>query len=245
MTRYKLIIEYDGTDYVGWQRQINGLSVQEVVEKAIHQFCGENSIAHCAGRTDTGVHALGQVAHVDLPKVYEDHQVCKGINFYLKPHAISIIEAQQVSEEFNARFSAIERSYIYHITNRPSPLTVERHYAWHVARPLDAQAMHKAAQILVGKHDFTTFRATHCQSKSPLKTLDQLDVKQKGQKIEIFARARSFLHHQVRNMVGTLALVGDGKWTIEEVEKALKSCDRKAGGPTAPPQGLYLRDVKY
>ncbi len=255
MTRYKIIIEYDGTNFVGWQHQANGLSVQESIERAIHAFCGEQVTLHCAGRTDSGVHALGQVAHFDITQSHPPHQIRGAINFHLRPLPIVILAVDKVDEEFHARFSALERSYIYKIMNRPAPLTIDKNHAWHIPQNLDVDAMNEAAQILVGKHDFTSFRASHCQSSSPVKTLLQLEVIRKNvsretfldaeNQIEIFARARSFLHHQVRNIVGTLKLVGEGKWTAADVEKALKARDRKAAGPTAPPDGLYFLHIKY
>lgn len=246
MTRYKLTIEYDGTNYHGWQHQGNLITIQEELEKAIKRFCGQAIIAYCSGRTDAGVHALGQVAHIDLPTHMEEFKVRDGLNFYLKPQPIAVLKAERVTEEFHARFSTTERSYIYRIINRYAPLTVDKHRAWQIPKPLDVAAMHDAAQILIGYHDFTTFRDSECQAKSPFKTLDQLDVKQVGgDVIEVFARSRSFLHHQVRNMVGSIKLVGDGRWTKADLEKALNAKDRKAGGPTAPPGGLYLYKISY
>ncbi len=245
MTRYKLTIEYMGTNLSGWQRQTNGPSIQEAIEKAIYKFCGENVTLFCAGRTDAGVHALGQVAHFDLSQEQNIYQVRNGINFHLKPQRIAIINAEIVNEDFHARFAAKERTYIYKIVNRSAALTLDLQRAWHVAVPLNAEAMHEAGQVLVGQHDFTSFRATQCQSSSPNKTIDQLSVVANEAVIEITTRARSFLHHQVRNMVGTLKLVGEGKWTNEDVRKALEARDRSAAGPTAPPDGLYLLKVNY
>jgi tRNA pseudouridine38-40 synthase len=246
MPRYKLTIEYDGTKYHGWQRQENLPTVQEEVEKAIQRFSGSEVVLHCSGRTDAGVHALGQVAHADLTGSYDDFKVRDGINFYLKPQPIAVLNAERVDEEFHARFSTVERSYIYRIVNRYAPLTVDKDRAWQIPRPLDIDAMHEAAQILVGHHDFTTFRDSECQANSPFKTLDQLDVQRKdGYVIEVFARSRSFLHHQVRNMVGSIKLVGDGRWKKADLEKALHAKDRTKGGPTAPPGGLYLYKISY
>jgi tRNA pseudouridine38-40 synthase len=246
MARYKLTIEYDGTNYHGWQRQDNLATVQEEMEKSIHRFCGQELVLYCSGRTDAGVHALGQVAHVDLPGHYEDFKVRDGINFYLKPQPIAVLNAELVADDFHARFSTTERSYIYRIVNRYAPLTVEKDRAWQIPRPLDFEAMRDAASVLVGHHDFTTFRDTECQAKSPFKTLDQLDVRRlDNDVIEIFARSRSFLHHQVRNMVGSLKIVGDGRWTKTDLEDALHAKDRRRGGPTAPPGGLYLYKIAY
>ncbi len=245
MTRYKLTLEYDGTPFVGWQHQDNGLSVQEVLESAIEKLCGQSIRVHCAGRTDAGVHALAQVAHCDLPKDYPPHQVQNAINYHIKQHLVAVLAAEIISDDFHARFSAIERSYLYRIIIRSSPLVLERNHAWRIKHELDTGAMHDAAQILLGKHDFTTFRAQACQAKSPIKTLDQLDVIQTGNQIEIKVRARSFLHHQVRNIVGSLKLVGEGKWSKQDLQSALEACDRSAGGPTAPAQGLYLTSVGY
>jgi len=246
MPRYKLTIEYDGTNYHGWQRQENLPTVQEEIEKAIKRFCGEELTIYCSGRTDAGVHALGQVAHVDLPNEIPDFKIRDGINYYLKPQPIAILKAEQVADDFHARFSTTERSYIYRLINRYAPLTIDRGRAWNVPRALDVDAMHEAAQILVGHHDFTTFRDMDCQAKSPFKTLDQLDVRRvQGDVIEVFARSRSFLHHQVRNMVGSIKIVGDGRWTKADLETALHAKDRRAGGPTAPPDGLYLFQIRY
>ena len=243
--RYKLILEYDGSGFVGWQRQDNGTSIQEAVEVAIEKFSGEQVRVFGAGRTDAGVHALGQVAHFDLAKVTNSETIANALNAHLRPHSIAVLFVEAVDEKFDARHSARTRVYEYLIVNRRAPLTVERGRAWNVARPLDAETMHEAAQALVGKHDFSTFRASLCQAKSPVKTLDALDVDWSGNEIRVSARARSFLHHQVRNMVGTLELVGAGKWTTDDIFAALAACDRKRGGPTAPADGLYLVEVGY
>jgi tRNA pseudouridine38-40 synthase len=245
MPRFKLVLEYDGTPFVGWQRQNDGRSVQAALEAAIAKLSGETVTATAAGRTDSGVHALGQVAHVDLTKDWPPHTVRDALNFHLQPDPIAVIEATVVPDDFSARFSAVERRYLYRILNRRALPVLERHRVWHVPHPLDAAAMHDAAQILVGHHDFSTFRAAQCQARSPEKTLDQLDVRRLGDEIQIVARARSFLHHQVRNMVGTLKLVGDGKWSRTDVAAALAARDRARGGPTAPAEGLYLTGVRY
>ena len=245
MTRYRLTLEYDGRPFVGWQRQTNGPSVQQAVEEAIHAFCCETVRVQCAGRTDAGVHALGQVAHVDLEREPPPDKLRDAVNYHLKPQPVAVLEAEVAPPDFNARTSAIGRSYRYRIVNRRAPLALETGRAWHVIRPLDAAAMHEAARELVGHHDFTSFRASECQAKSPVKTLDRLDVTRMGEEIEIAAEARSFLHHQVRNMVGTLKLVGEGKWRAADVGRALEARDRSAAGPTAPADGLYLVAVRY
>jgi tRNA pseudouridine38-40 synthase len=245
MTRYKLTLEYDGGGFVGWQRQDNGPSVQEALETAVKAFCGETVTSFAAGRTDAGVHALGQVAHVDLAKETTADTVRDALNFHLKPAPIAVLKAEAVGEVFHARFSAKARLYRYRIVNRRPPLALDRGRAWLVGIELDAAAMHDAAQAVVGHHDFTSFRATLCQAKSPLKTLDVLEVRRAGEDIVIEARAQSFLHHQVRNMVGTLKLVGEGKWTRADVAAALAARNRSAAGPTAPPEGLYLAEVWY
>ena len=245
MTRYKLTIEYDGGGFVGWQRQENGPSIQAALEEAFVGFCGEETIIHGAGRTDAGVHATGQVAHVDIRKDTTADTVRDAINFHLGKLPISVLDASKVSSDFHARFSAVERCYRYRIVNRRAPLALERGRAWHIVSDLDTAAMSEAARKLTGRHDFTSFRAANCQANSPVKTLDELTVSREGEWIIVFARARSFLHHQVRNMVGTLKLVGDGKWTSDDVQQALERRDRAAGGPTAPASGLYLVAVKY
>jgi tRNA pseudouridine38-40 synthase len=244
-TRYRLTLEYDGSDFVGWQRQDNGRSIQQSIEEAIERFSGESVRVFGAGRTDAGVHALGQVAHFDLAKATDAATVANALNAHLRPDPIAVLAAEAVDQDFDARLSARMRAYEYLIVNRRAPLTVGLGRAWHVSRSLDAAAMHDAAQALVGKHDFSTFRASLCQAKSPVKTLDVLNVERSGEEIRIFARARSFLHHQVRNMVGTLELVGAGKWTADDVSAALAACDRRRGGPTAPADGLSLVAVGY
>jgi tRNA pseudouridine38-40 synthase len=245
MPRYKLTLEYDGRGLVGWQRQANGLSMQEVLETAAERFCGEPVTVHGAGRTDAGVHALGQTAHLDLPREAAPETIRNALNFHVKPAAVAVLDVTPVAADFDARRWAVGRRYLYRILNRRAPPTLERGRVWHVGRPLDAEAMQSAARLLLGRHDFTTFRDSLCQAKSPVKTLDRLDVMREGDEIRIAAAARSFLHHQVRNMVGTLKLVGAGKWRVEDVAAALAARDRRAGGPTAPPDGLYLVTVLY
>jgi tRNA pseudouridine38-40 synthase len=245
VTRYKLTIEYTGTPFVGWQRQSEGDSIQQVLEEAVFKFSGERTTVYGAGRTDAGVHALAQVAHLDLEKEASAFRLAEAVNFHVKPHPIAILDCVEAAPDFHARYSAIERRYRYRIVNRRAPLTLDRGRAWRVGAALDAGAMHAAAQILVGNHDFTSFRAADCQAESPVKTLDELSVSRFGEEIEVTARARSFLHHQVRNMVGTLKLVGDGKWTARDVKQALAARDRAAAGATAPADGLYLVAVKY
>ena len=245
MPRYKLTIEYDGTPFLGWQLQPEGLTVQGALAAALEAFTGEKVLVQGAGRTDAGVHARGQVAHVDLAKDWETGTVRDALNSYLRPHPVAILGAEIVADEFNARTSAIRRHYLYRILNRRPDLTLDAGRAWRVARPLDAAAMHQAAQQLVGRHDFTTFRATECQAKSPVKTLDRLDVARAGDEISVQASARSFLHHQVRSMVGSLEMVGEGKWSAGDLAKALAARDRAACGQVAPPDGLYLMRVDY
>ena len=245
MPRYKMTIEYDGGNFVGWQRQDNGLGVQQVIEEAVQAFTGETPPLFAAGRTDAGVHALGQVAHVDLTKDWAADKVRDALNFHVKEHAISVLSVEIAGAEFHARFSAAERAYRYRILNRRPPPALDEGQVWWVPKPLDAGAMAGAAPVLVGHHDFSSFRATHCQAKSPEKTLDRLDVMRVGDEIHIFARARSFLHHQVRNIVGSLVWVGQGKWTRRDLERALQAKNRAAGGPTAPPEGLCLMSVGY
>jgi len=245
MPRYKLVIEYDGAPFVGWQVQDNGLSVQGMLAAAVTAFCGETVAVQGAGRTDAGVHATGQVAHVDLAKAWDIDTVRDAVNAHLRPHPVAVLSAEVVAAEFDARFSAIKRHYLYRIVNRRADLALQRLRAWRIGRPLDAAAMQAAAQRLVGKHDFTTFRAAECQAKSPVKTLDRLDVEHDGDEIRIHASARSFLHTQVRSMVGSLALVGEGRWSADDLARALAARDRAACGPVAPPDGLYLVRVDY
>lgn len=245
MPRYRITLEYDGRGFVGWQRQDNGLGVQETVENAVNAFSGEQTLVYSAGRTDAGVHATGQVAHVDLKKDWPEDTVRDALNFHLKEHAVSILSASRVDDEFHARFSAVSRSYLYRILNRRPPPALDQGLVWWVPTPLDSDKMAEAAQVLTGHHDFTSFRATQCQAKSPEKTLDILDVSRAGEEIHVRAKARSFLHHQVRNMVGSLRWVGEGRWTAGDLAAALEARDRAAGGPTAPADGLYLTDVGY
>lgn len=247
MPRYKLLIEYDGTGLRGWQRQGAefGHSVQGLLESAIEAFAGHPVTIRGAGRTDAGVHALGQVAHVDLERAYRIDTVRDATNAHLKPHAVSVTEASEVDEHFDARFSATRRHYLYRIIDRRAPPTLERHVVWHLAKRLDVEAMHAAAQRLVGRHDFTTFRSTECQAASPIRTLDHLAVTRVGDEVRIVTNARSFLHNQVRSMVGSLRKVGDGSWTADDLEAALKATDRTACGPVAPASGLCLMRVDY
>jgi tRNA pseudouridine38-40 synthase len=245
MPRYKLVIEYDGAPFVGWQVQHNGASVQGVLEAAVTAFCGETVHVQGAGRTDAGVHALGQVAHVDLAKAWEPDTVRDAVNAHLRPCPVAVLTAEPVADGFNARFSARQRHYLYRIVNRRAALALDAGRAWRAPRPLDATAMHAAAQVLVGLHDFTTFRATECQAKSPVKTLDRLDVERHSDELRVHASARSFLHHQVRSMVGSLVQVGEGRWSADDLARALDARDRKACGPVAPPDGLYLVRVDY
>jgi tRNA pseudouridine38-40 synthase len=245
MPRYKLLIEYDGAPFVGWQVQDNGLSVQGVLSGAVAAFCGDSVDVKGAGRTDAGVHALGQVAHIDLGKAWDIDTVRDAINAHLRPHPVAVLAVEAVGDGFDARFSARKRHYVYRIINRRADLTLEGRRAWRAARPLDATAMRAAAQRLVGQHDFTTFRAAECQAKSPVKTLDRLDVTRDGEELRVHASARSFLHHQVRSMVGSLVQVGEGRWSADDLAGALAARDRKACGPVAPPDGLYLVRVDY
>ena len=245
MPRYKLTIEYDGTGLAGWQRQANGLSVQEALETAITRFCGERVPVHGAGRTDAGVHALKQTAHLDVTRPVSPEVLRSAVNHHLRPAAISVLTAEPASEEFDARLSATCRIYLYRILNRRAPPALDRGRVWQVAPQLDVGAMREGARHLIGYHDFSTFRDSLCQAKSPLKTLDALELRCVGDEIHIEARARSFLHHQVRNMAGTLKLVGLGRWHPDDVARALAARDRRAGGPTAPPEGLYLVEVRY
>ena len=245
MPRYKLTIEYDGAPFAGWQIQADRPSVQGVLTAAIEALSGEKTHVQGAGRTDAGVHARGQVAHVDLGKAWETDTVRDALNAHLRPHPVAVLAAERVGDDFNARTSAIKRHYLYRIVNRRADLTLEAGRAWRVPRPLDAAAMHAAAQRLVGKHDFTTFRAAECQAKSPLKTLDALSVERRGDELRVTTSARSFLHTQVRSMVGSLVMVGEGKWSADDLGRALDARDRAACGQVAPPDGLYLMRVDY
>jgi tRNA pseudouridine38-40 synthase len=243
--RYKLTIEYDGAPFCGWQIQADQLTVQGVLTTAVAALSGDKALVQGAGRTDAGVHARAQVAHVDLTKEWATDTVRDGLNAHLRPHPVAVLAAERVADDFNARASAVKRHYLYRIINRRPDLTVDRGHAWRVARPLDVAAMHAAAQRLVGKHDFTTFRSTECQAKSPVKTLDQLDVERDGDIVNVRASARSFLHNQVRSMVGSLVYVGEGKWSADDLARALDARDRTACGQVAPPDGLYLMQVDY
>ncbi len=237
MTRWKLTLEYDGSQFSGWQIQTNALSVQAVLEEALARFSGEDAATFVAGRTDAGVHARAQVAHVDLRKPTRGEVVRDAVNFYMRPHKVAILEAEEVGPEFHARLNARRRTYRYRIVNRRAPLTFQTDY--------DAETMQKAADVLIGKHDFSTFRAANCQANSPLRTLDKLQVWREGEEVFVQAEARSFLYHQVRNMVGTLCMVGMGNWSVEQFQAAFEACDRTKGGPTAPPQGLTFWSVWY
>ena len=245
MPRYKLTVEYDGAPFVGWQRQTNGRSVQQAIEEALQRLTGEEPTIRGAGRTDAGVHALGQVTHFDLLRAWSSDKLRDGLNAHLRPEPVAIVEAEAVANGFDARYSAIRRHYSYRILIRRAPPVIDRGHVWHVARQLDAVAMHRAAQRLVGTHDFTTFRSTECQAKSPVRTLDRLDVLKSGDELIVGATARSFLHNQVRSLVGSLKLVGEGRWSADDLQHALEARDRKASGPVAPPDGLYLMRVDY
>ena len=245
MARYKLVIAYDGTPYVGWQRQANGRTVQAEIEGAIARISGAAHRVQCAGRTDTGVHATGQVAHVDLDRGWRTDRLRDAINAHLKPQPIAILSAEPVPDGFDARRSALARHYRYRILNRRAPPTLERNAVWHVPWRIDAGLMDEAAQILVGRHDFTTFRASECQAASPIRTLDRLSVRRDGEEIVVAASARAFLHSQVRSMVGTVAQAGAERWSLDAVRKSLVACRRSACGPLAPPQGLALVRVDY
>ncbi|MDQ0301940.1 tRNA pseudouridine(38-40) synthase TruA [Ancylobacter polymorphus] len=250
MPRYKLTIEYDGTPFVGWQVQAAGLSVQGVLAEAVRRFSGEAAAVQGAGRTDAGVHATGQVAHVELARHWRPDTVRDAMNAHLRPHPVAVLAAEEAAEDFHARFSATGRRYLYRIIARRPDLVLERNRAWRVLRPLDAQAMAAGAARLIGRHDFTTFRAIGCQAASPVKTLDRLEVETvplegPGMEIRVHAQARSFLHHQVRSMVGTLVKLGEGAWTPDDVTAALEARDRTRCGPMAPSAGLYLAEVTY
>jgi tRNA pseudouridine38-40 synthase len=245
MPRYRLTIEYDGSPFVGWQRQDNGPSVQQALEEAVVRFCGQHCSAVGAGRTDAGVHALGQVAHVDLPRLYEPTTVRDAVNFHLRPQPVAILDAAVVADTFHARYSAIRRRYLYRILNRRAAPTLDRGRVWWLSQPLDVPAMAAAARRLVGHHDFSSFRSSACQARSPVKTLDALTVTTEGAEIRVRAEARSFLHNQVRILVGTVKWVGEGRWSATDVAAALAARDRRCGGPTAPAEGLYLAGIHY
>lgn len=245
MPRYKITIEYDGAPYSGWQRQPDRPSVQGTIERAVKNFCGEDIVIRGAGRTDAGVHALGQVAHFDSAVAHSIDTVRDALNFHLKGDAVSILSAKLVADDFDARFSAIKRHYLYRIQSRRAPSILNRGRAWWVPKPLDPAAMHQAAQVLTGRHDFTTFRASECQSKSPVKTVDVIDVQEVGAEIHISVSALSFLHNQIRSFAGSLKWVGEGRWNTNDLKNALDAKDRKSCGPVAPPDGLYLTCVDY
>lgn len=245
MTRFRLTVEYDGRPFMGWQRQAHGPSVQEAIEDAARAITGEEIVLHAAGRTDAGVHAEAMAAHLDVEKALTAFRLMEGINAKLRPWPIAILDCAEVAEDWHARFSCIGRRYLYRIVNRRAPLALDKGRAWRVPQPLDSDAMHEAAQLLVGHHDFTTFRSIHCQSASPVKTLDSLDVRRFGEEIEIAAAARSFLHHQVRSMVGCLMMVGRGQWSAADLKAALEAKDRTALGFNAPPDGLYFIEARY
>lgn len=245
MTRFRLTVEFDGRPFMGWQRQSHGPSVQQAIEEAVFAITGEEAVLHAAGRTDAGVHARAMVAHVDIERPIAAFRLSEGLNAKLRPLPVAILNAEEAPDDWHARFSCVGRRYIYRIVNRRAPLALDAGRAWHVKVPLDADAMHEAAQRLVGRHDFTTFRSAHCQSESPLKTLDRLAVRRSGDVIEVEAAARSFLHHQVRSMVGCLELVGRGSWAADDLQAALEARDRAALGFNAPPDGLYFVEAVY
>jgi tRNA pseudouridine38-40 synthase len=245
VTRWRLTVEYDGGPFMGWQRQDHGPSVQQRLEEAIHRMTGELAAVHGAGRTDAGVHALAMSAHADITKRVTEHRLREGLNALVRPDPISVLAVEPVADDWHARFSCTGRRYLYRILNRRAPPALERGRVWHVAEPLDAAAMAEGAAMLVGRHDFTTFRSAHCQSDSPVKTLDRLGVERVGEEIHVQAAARSFLHHQVRSMVGCLALVGRGQWRPDDIAAALEAKDRAALGFNAPPEGLYFVEARY
>lgn len=245
MTRFALTLEFDGTPFMGLQRQAHGPSVQQAVEEAVERVTGEPAIMHAAGRTDAGVHALGMRAHVEVAKQIEPFRLMEALNYHLRPDPIAVLDCVAKPDDWHARFSCTGREYLYRIANRRAPLTLDANRAWLIQQPIDAEAMHRAAQALVGRHDFTTFRSAHCQAKDPVKTLDLLEVERVGQEVHIRAAARSFLHHQVRSMVGCLALVGLGRWREEQVAEALHARERAALGLNAPSAGLYFVRALY
>ena len=245
MTRFRLTVEFDGRPFMGWQRQAHGPSVQQAIEDAVERITGTPAGVHAAGRTDAGVHAEAMTAHVDVERPFQPFRLMEALNAHLRPHPIAILACETVADDWHARFSCLGRRYTYRIVNRRAPLALDAGRAWQVAAPLDAEAMHAAAQRLVGLHDFTTFRSAHCQSESPVKTLDLLSVSRYGDEIAIEAAARSFLHHQVRSMVGCLMLVGRGKWSANDLSDALEARDRAALGLNAPPDGLFFIEARY
>ena len=245
MPRYKLTVEYDGTPFCGWQRQKDRMSVQQALEEAIFRFSGEEAVTQASGRTDAGVHALGQVVHFDLSTDRDPFRVREALNYHLRPNPVAVVECVLVDETFEARFSALARHYEYRILTRRAPPALERNHVWHVPMPLDAEVMHEAAQRILGRHDFTTFRSSECQAKSPIRTLDHFAVRRELDHIVVTASARSFLHHQVRSMVGALKLVGEGKWTPDDFRAALDAADRSRCGGMAPSTGLFFVKVDY
>lgn len=245
LPRYKLTLEYDGTPFCGWQRQADRMSVQQALEEAIERFSGEKVTTQASGRTDAGVHALGQVVHFDLSTERDPFRIREALNYHLKPHPAAVLACETVEESFEARFSAKARHYEYRILNRRAPAALERHRVWHVPVPLDADRMHEAAQLILGRHDFSTFRSSECQANSPIRTLDHFAVRRELDHVVVTASARSFLHHQVRSMVGSLKLVGEGKWTPADFRAALDAADRSRCGPMAPASGLYFVKVDY
>ena len=245
MTRWRLTIEYDGGPFMGWQRQDHGPSVQQTLEEALERMTGDKAAFTAAGRTDAGVHALAMAAHADVTRPLTAHRLREGLNALVRPQPISVLDAEPVADDWHARFSCVGRRYLYRIINRRAPPALDSGKVWHIAVPLDVEAMREGAAQLVGRHDFTTFRSAHCQSDSPVKTLDRLEVARVGEEIHISAAARSFLHHQVRSMVGCLALVGRGQWTPDNMRTALEAADRSALGLNAPPQGLYFVEAVY
>ena len=245
MTRWRLTVEYDGGPFMGWQRQDHGPSVQQALEAALQRMTGEQAVFTAAGRTDAGVHALAMATHVDVEKALTPHRLREGLNALVRPQPISVLDVAEVAEDWHARFSCTGRRYLYRILNRRAPPALDAGKVWHIAVPLDVEAMRRGAALLVGRHDFTTFRSVHCQSDSPVKTLDRLEVARRGEEIHVEAAARSFLHHQVRSMVGCLAMVGRGQWAAEDMGKALEARDRAALGLNAPPHGLYFVEAIY
>jgi tRNA pseudouridine38-40 synthase len=245
MTRFAFTVEFDGRPFMGWQRQAHGPSVQQAIEEALERITGEYATLHCAGRTDAGVHGLAMRAHADIAKDIAPFRLMEALNAHLRPDPVAILACEIVPEDWHARFSCVGRAYVYRILNRRAPLTFEKGLVWQVPQPLEEAAMAEAATLLIGKHDFTTFRSAHCQSDSPVKTLDRLDVVREGERIEVHAQARSFLHHQVRSMIGCLALVGMGTWNVADMAAALAAKDRSALGLNAPPDGLYFVEARY
>ena len=245
MTRWRLTVEYDGGPFMGWQRQDHGPSVQQTIEEALHRMTGEQGVLIAAGRTDAGVNALAMATHADVMKPLTAHRLRDGLNALVRPQPISVLAAEQVADDWHARFSCIGRRYLYRILARRAPPALDAGRVWHIPVQLDVEAMRRGAAQLIGRHDFTTFRSAHCQSDSPVKTLDRLEVEQCGEEIHVTAAARSFLHHQVRSMVGCLAMVGRGQWQPDEIGKALEARDRAALGFNAPPHGLYFVEAIY